>query len=195
MMKQLFPLLIALMLFIGCGRKFDRNDFLGKRDFPLITQDSLAINFPRDFKGKPYLLGFIFTNCPDVCPLTSHNFQLVQEEAMNQNIKGINFVLISFDPDRDKPWVLKDYARLRNIDVSNFKLLTGNKDTIKALMRKMQVVAIPGDTTKTPDGDLIYFYTHTDRAFLIDKDNRIRSEYRGSKLDISQAVKDLKELE
>ena len=62
-------------------------------------------------------------------------------------------------------------------------------------MKKMQVVAVPGDTTKTSDGDLIYFFIHTDKAFLIDKDNRIRSEYRGSKLDVAQAVKDLQTLE
>jgi protein SCO1/2 len=194
-MKPLLPFLISIIIFTGCGRKFDRNDLLGKKNFPLISQDSTNINFPQDFKGKPFLLGFIFTNCPDVCPLTSHNFQLVQEEAKNEGIKEVNFVLISFDPDRDKPWVLKEYAGLRNIDESNFKLLTGDKDTIKALMKKMQVVAIPGDTSKTTDGDLIYFFIHTDRAFLIDKNNRIRTEYRGSKLDISQAVKDLKALE
>ena len=194
-MKPMLPLLISIIIFTGCGRKFDRNDLLGKKNFPLISQDSTNINFPQDFKGKPFLLGFIFTNCPDVCPLTSHNFQLVQEEAKNEGIKEVNFVLISFDPDRDKPWVLKEYAGLRNIDESNFKLLTGDKDTIKALMKKMQVVAIPGDTSKTTDGDLIYFFIHTDRAFLIDKNNRIRTEYRGSKLDISQAVKDLKALE
>ena len=194
-MKQLLPLLISILFITGCGRKFDRNDMLGKKNFPLLSQDSTIINFPQDFKGKPFLLGFIFTNCPDVCPLTSHNFQMVQEEAKNAEIEGVNFVLISFDPDRDKPWVLKEYASLRNLDESNFKLLTGSKDTIRALMRKMQVVAVPGDTTKTTDGDLIYFFMHTDKAFLIDKDIRIRSEYRGSKLDISQAVKDLRSLE
>jgi protein SCO1 len=194
-MQRLFPLLIALIIFTGCGRKFERNDFLGRKNYSLITQDSSQVNFPSDFKGKPFLLGFIFTNCPDVCPLTSHNFQLAQDELKSEGIKGINFILISFDPDRDKPWVLKNYAALRNIDESNFKLLTGTKDTINALMKKMQVVAVPGDTTKTPDGDLIYFYIHTDRAFLVDKDNKIRSEYRGSKLDIVQVVKDLKALE
>jgi|CZKP01.1.fsa_nt_gi protein SCO1/2 len=194
-MKPLLLFLISILILTGCTNKFDRNDPIGKKNFPLLSQDSSSINFPQDFKGKPFLLGFIFTNCPDVCPLTSHNFQLVQEEAANKGIKGVNFVLISFDPDRDKPWVLKEYAGLRNIDLSNFKLLTGDKDTIKALMKKMQVIAVPGDTSKTPDGDLIYFYIHTDRAFLIDKNNRIRTEYRGSKLDISQAVKDLKALE
>jgi protein SCO1 len=194
-MKLLLPFLICVLIFIGCTKKFDRNDPVGKKNFPLISQDSAVVNFPQDLKGKPYLLGFIFTNCPDVCPLTSHNFQLVQETAKNEGIKDVNFVLISFDPDRDKPWVLKEYASLRNIDESNFKLLTGDKDTIYALMKKMQVVAVPGDTSKTPDGDLIYFFIHTDRAFLIDKDNKIRAEYRGSKLEISQAVKDLRALE
>ena len=194
-MKLLLPLLLSLLIFIGCTKKFDKNVALGNKNFPLLSQDSSVVNFPQDFKGKPYLLGFIFTNCPDVCPLTSHNFQLVQEQSKNEGIKGVNFVLVSFDPDRDKPWVLKDYASLRNIDESNFKLLTGGKDTIETLMSKMQVVAVSSDTTQTPDGDLIYFFVHTDRAFLIDKDNRIRAEYRGSKLDVSQAVKDLRTLE
>ena len=194
-MRLLLLLLISIFILNGCQSKLDRKDLLGKKSFPLLNQDSSLVNFPNDFKGKPFLLGFIFTNCPDVCPLTSHNFQMVQEQAKNEGIKGINFVLISFDPDRDKPWVLKDYANLRNIDESNFKLLTGKKDTIESLMKRLQVVAVPGDSSKTPDGDLIYFFIHTDRAFLIDKDNKLRAEYRGSKLDVSQVVKDLHTLE
>ena len=194
-MKSYLVILLAGIILFGCNSRFDRNDPMGKQNFPLVSQDSAAVNFPQDYKGKPMMLGFIFTNCPDVCPLTSHNFQMLQEEAKNKGIKGVNFVLISFDPDRDKPWVLKDYIRVRGIDDSNFKLLTGDKDTIHSLMKKMQVVAIPGDTTKTPDGDIMYFFVHTDKAFLIDKDNRIRNEYRGSKLDVEEALKDLKSLE
>ena len=194
-MRLLLLLLISIFILTGCQSKLDRKDLLGKKNFHLLNQDSTLINFPHDFNGKPFLLGFIFTNCPDICPLTSHNFQMVQEQAKSEGIKGVNFVLISFDPDRDKPWVLKDYASLRNIDESNFKLLTGNKDTIQSLMKRLQVVAVPGDSSKTPDGDLIYFFIHTDRAFLIDKDNKLRAEYRGSKLDVSRAVKDLHTLE
>jgi protein SCO1/2 len=194
-MKPLFLFLSAILIISGCASKFDRNDPLGKKSYPLVSQDSTVVNFPQDYKGKTLVLGFIFTNCPDVCPLTSHNFQMLQEEAKNKGIKGVNFVLISFDPDRDKPWVLKDYVKVRGIDESNFKLLTGDKDTIRALMRKMQIVAVPGDTTKTSDGELMYFFVHSDKAFLIDKDNRVRSEYRGSKLDIAEAIKDLQALE
>jgi protein SCO1 len=195
MRKVVHLFLISIIIIGGCKSRFERNDPLGKGSITLLSQDSLSIQFPQYFSGKPLLLGFIFTNCPDVCPMTSHNFQMLQEEARKKGITGVNFVLISFDPDRDRPWVLKDYAHVRGIDESNFKLLTGDKNTIKSFMKKMQVVAVPGDTTHTTDGDLIYFFIHTDRAFLIDKDNRIRNDYRGSKLDIAEAIKDLEELE
>jgi protein SCO1/2 len=194
-MKTLILLLCLSVIISGCKSKFERNDPLGKKNYPLLSQDSSKVNFPGDFSGKPFLLGFIFTNCPDVCPMTSHNFQLVQEEVRDKGINNVNFVLISFDPDRDKPWILKDYGHLRDINLSNFKFLTGEKDTIHSLMRKLQVIAIPGDSSKTSDGDLIYFFTHSDRAFLIDKNNKIRSEYRASKMNISEVINDLKELE
>jgi cytochrome oxidase Cu insertion factor (SCO1/SenC/PrrC family) len=84
---------------------------------------------------------------------------------------------------------------VRDIDKSNYKLLTGSREDINALMKKLQVIAIPGDTTKTSEGDPVYFFTHTDRAFLVDKDNKIRSEYRASKLNVSEVVEDIRSLE
>jgi protein SCO1/2 len=194
-MKSILIILISVVILSGCKSKFDKDEPLGKKSYSLISQDSTIVKFPQNFAGKPLLLGFIFTNCPDVCPMTSHNFQLVQEEAKSKGIKDINFVLISFDPDRDKPWVLKEYAGLRDINTSNFKLLTGNKEDIHTLMKRMQFYAVPGDTSKTSDGDLIYFFMHTDRAYLIDKDSKIRTEYRGSKLNVSEVVDDIHSLE
>ncbi len=194
-MKSLLIILASVLIFSGCRSKFEKNEPLGKKNFSLISQDSTKVNFPKDFSGKPMLLGFIFTNCPDVCPMTSHNFQMVQEEAMSKGIKDVNFVLISFDPERDRPWVLNEYAAVRDINKSNYKLLTGDREDINALMKKMQIIAIPGDTTKTSDGDPVYFFTHTDRAFLIDKDSKIRTEYRASKLNVTEVVDDIRSLE
>ena len=194
-MKSLLIILISFVILSGCKSKFDKDIPLGKKNFSLISQDSTIVNFPQDFNGKPMLLGFIFTNCPDVCPMTSHNFQMVQEEAKSKGIKDVNFVLISFDPERDRPWVLDQYARVRDINKSNYKLLTGSREDINALMKKLQVIAIPGDTTKTSEGDAVYFFTHTDRAFLVDKDNKIRTEYRASKLNVAEVVDDIRSLE
>ena len=194
-MKSLLIILFSVILISGCKSKFEKNEPLGKRNFALISQDSTIVNFPKDFSGKPLLFGFIFTNCPDVCPMTSHSFQMVQEEAAKEGIKDVNFVLISFDPDRDRPWMLKEYASVRDINTSNFKLLTGNWKDIMDLMKKMQFTAIPGDTTKTTDGDPVYFFTHSDKAFLVDRENKIRSSYRGSKLNVAEVVDAIKSLQ
>ena len=194
-MKSLLIVLVSVLILAGCMSKFDKNEPLGKRNYSLISQDSVVVNFPHDFNGKPMLLGFIFTNCPDVCPMTSHNFQMVQEEAKSKGIKDVNFVLISFDPERDRPWMLKEYATVRDFNTTNFKLLTGNWKEIMELMRKMQFVAIAGDTTKTPEGDPIYFFTHSDKAFLLDRENKIRTEYRGSKLNVAEVVEDIRSLQ
>ena len=58
----------------------------------------------------------------------------------------------------------------------------------------MNILALPGDTTKTESGSIVYFFTHTDRITLIDKDGRIRNEYRGSKANIQAVVNDIKTL-
>jgi len=194
-MKHLLIILISVLILSGCKSRFDKDEPLGRKNITLISQDSVQINFPQDFSGKTMLMGFMFTNCPDVCPMISHNLQLVQAKAKEKGIKDVNFVLITFDPERDKPWILNEYAGVRDIDKSNYKLLTGNKGDINTLMKKMQFVAIPGDTSKTSDGDLIYFFTHTDRVYLIDKENKIRKEYRGSKLNIAEVIDDINSLE
>ena len=194
-MKHLLIILISVLILSGCKSRFDKDEPLGRKNITLISQDSVQINFPQDFSGKTMLMGFMFTNCPDVCPMISHNLQLVQAKAKEKGIKDVNFVLITFDPERDKPWILNEYAGVRDIDKSNYKLLTGNKGDINTLMKKMQFVAIPGDTSKTSDGDLIYFFTHTDRVYLIDKENKIRKEYRGSKLNIAEVIDDIHSLE
>lgn len=195
-MKYIAALLLFLFVFLfqSCTDNSGKEEYIGDKAFTLINQDSVQVKFPSVYKGKNLLLGFIFTNCPDVCPLTTHKFQLVQEEIKKLGITNFDFVLISFDPDRDKPWILKEYARLREIDESNFKCYTGDKRTIQELLNKMKVTAVPGDTSKTDDGDLVYFYTHSDKMLLIDKDVKIRNEYFGSKTNTEDFVKDIKEL-
>lgn len=187
-------LLLSVLLVQSCSDNFEKEEYIGDKQFTLIDQDSVKVEFPSMYKGKNLLLGFIFTNCPDVCPLTTHKFQLVQEEIKKLGINNFDFVLISFDPDRDKPWILKDYAKLRGIDESNYKFYTGNKETIRQLLKKMKIVAVAGDTSKTDDGELVYFYTHSDKMLLIDKENKIRNEYFGSKTNTEDFVKDIKEL-
>ena len=162
--------------------------------FQLINQDSAKVDFPDDFKGKILVMGFIFTNCPDICPLTTNNLHLVQEKLKKENIGNVQIAALSFDPDRDTPSVLKQYAEIRDIDLSNFEFLTGKKNVVDSLISLMGVKAFSGDTTYTKDGKPVYFYIHTDRISLIDQKGNVRKDYRGSRANIDEIVEDIKSI-
>jgi protein SCO1 len=185
---------ISLFSFLaGCGKSFSKNEKIAS-SFKLINQDSSGVIFPDDFSNKVIVMGFIYTNCPDICPLTVHNMQLIQEKLKKEGRDDVDFVALSFDPDRDKPYVLKKYADVRGINLSNFEFLTGNKIEIDSLLKIMNVFAFHGDTTKGPNGENFYYMTHTDRISLIDRNGNIREDYSGSHVDINRLIEDIKSL-
>jgi protein SCO1/2 len=186
--------IIILLLFIGCGDNLPENRPSGIKSVQLLNQDSILVKFPDEFKGNILLLSFIYTNCPDICPMTTHNMQLIQEQLKEDNINNVRFAELSFDPSRDTPHILKQFGDIRNIDYKNFTFLTGNQQKIKDILNIMNILAIPGDTTITGRGSIVYFFTHTDRITLLDKSGKIRNEYRGSKTNIQQIINDIKTL-
>lgn len=150
--------------------------------------------FPDDFKNKIVVMAFIFTNCPDVCPITTNKMRLIQQKIIDDGITNVEFAGLSFDPVRDKPSVLKQYAEIRELDLHNFQFLTGEADQIKSILKRVNVAAFAEDTSYTDDGEPIYFFVHTDRIILIDQEGRIRKEYPGSHIDINEITEDIKHL-
>jgi protein SCO1/2 len=183
-----------LLCFSGCGKNLPDNRPIGIQPVEMLNQDSSIVKFPDAFKGKILLLSFIYTNCPDICPMTTHNMQMIQEQLKKENIDYVRFAEMTFDPTRDTPHILREFGDVRNIDYKNFTFLTGNVQQTKTILNKMDILAMPGDTTKTESGSIIYFYTHTDRITLIDKEGNIRNEYRGSKTNIQQIINDIQTL-
>ncbi len=189
-----FLLIGIFYSFTGCGDNLPENRSIGNTAYSLINQDSSKVVFPNDFKGKIVVMSFIYTNCPDICPLTTHNMQTIQSMVKNNGIKNVQFLELTFDPARDVPSILKDYGDIRSVDYSNFEFLTGKKAVIDTLLRHMRVMAIPGDTTETESGQKVYFFTHTDRITLLDQKGRIRSEYKGSNVNPDIVLTDIKKL-
>ena len=187
-------ILLAFYSLAGCGNNLPENKSIGNKSYTLLNQDSSKVVFPNDFKGKIVVMSFIYTNCPDICPLTTHNMQTIQSMVKEHGIKNVQFLELSFDPDRDIPSVLKDYGDIRSVDYGNFEFLTGDRSEIDTLLHHMDVYAIPGDTTETESGQKVYFFTHTDRITLLDKDGRIRSEYKGSTVNPDVVLADIKKL-
>jgi protein SCO1/2 len=188
--------LIIILLFVfasGCNNPLPEEKKINGT-FTLLNQDSSEVNFPDRFKGKILVTGFIFTNCPDICPMTIHNMQLIQKELAKEKIKNVEFAAVSFDPLRDTPEVLSKQAELREVDLSNFNFLTGNKNRIDSLLDAMNIFAFTDDTTYTESGEPVYFFVHTDRITLVDQQGSIRKEYSGSKINIDEIISDIKYL-
>lgn len=130
--------------------------------FALIDEDGKAITH-RDMAGRPYLVFFGFTHCPDVCPTAAMEISQAFE-ALGKNTK-ISALFITVDPERDTAPVLKDY--LSSFD-ERLIGVTGPRESIDAAMKSFRVYArkVPGDN---PDS---YSMDHTALVYLMDKQGR-----------------------
>lgn len=185
---------ISAVLLFACGKDFTVIEDLSKSTYKLINQNDKPVSFPEFVKGKTVVAGYIFTNCPDICPLATNNMRLIQQQLKKEEIENVQFVSISFDPENDTPEALKKFAEIRNLDLSNWTFLTGDKPVINKLMKHVGVVAVPGDSTVFPSGKVTYYYIHTDRIQLIDSEGRIRKYYTGSSINLDEIINDIKSL-
>ncbi len=191
-MKKILSVLLITFFIISCGEQLPIEDNYSNLETPLLNQDSSEVSFNEVLLGKNTVIGYIFTNCPDICPLTTNNMRLIQEKANEEGIQNLQFVSVSFDPEVDHPSVLKKYSEIRNLDTSNWTFLTGEKEEIDTLMKRIGIIAVVGDSSITSDGNSVYFYVHTDRIALIDSEGQLRKNYKGSELDKNLVVNDIK---
>lgn len=185
-------LIMALLFFTACAQKLPDLENLKDLHYDLVNQKNEHITFPDFVKGKIVVMNYIFTNCPDICPLSTNNMRLIQERLKKDNIQNVYFISVSFDPENDSPEVLTKFAEIRNLDLSNWQFLTGNKLRTDMIIEKAGVLAVKSDSTIFRNGRKIYYYIHTDRISLVDQESRIRKNYLGSKINVDEIVNDIK---
>ena len=184
-------MLFAILILIGCESKFPLDKDLTRKNYTFFNQDSVEVIFPDIIKGKVTVIGFIYTNCPDICPMTTHNMYLTQQKLKKNAIDNALFVTVTFDPDRDFPSVLKKFGEIRDIDFTNWLFLWGDKKNTKSLLKRFDITALKTDSTYFDDGELTYSVMHTDRISLIDSESRLKKNYRGSKVNLEELYNDI----
>ena len=191
----LYPIMVfTILILIGCESKFPLDKDLTKKNYTLFNQDSVEVIFPDIIKGKVTVIGFIYTNCPDICPMTTHNMYLTQQKLIKNAIDNVLFVTVTFDPDRDFPSVLKKFGEIRDIDFNSWIFLWGDKKNTGSLLRRFDITALKTDSTYYDDGELTYSVMHTDRISLVDNESRLKKNYRGSKVNLEELYNDIKNL-
>jgi protein SCO1 len=117
----------------------------------------------RDMRGRPHLVFFGYTHCPDICPTTLFELsELIKKLGPDADRAGVIFITV--DPERDTPAVMKDY--LSNFD-PHLRGLTGDPAAVAAALKVYRVYA-----KKVPLKDGDYTMDHTAVVYLMDKDGR-----------------------
>lgn len=134
-----------------------------------------------DQNGKPYplqnlqgsvsVVDFIFTSCPDVCPLLTRQMGKLQARAKELGIP-VKLASISVDPENDKPAVLKDYATKHGADFGNWTFLTGDMNQIEKVAVDGFKVALDRNASNILD------ITHTEHFAVVDAKGGIRAYMR-----------------
>ena len=102
---------------------------------PLITHNGETVNFFDDLiKDKVVVINFIYTHCPDSCPLETAQLAKVQKIMGERLGKDVFFYSITVDPENDTPQVLKEY---RDRFKARWTFLTGKKEDIIQLRKKL----------------------------------------------------------
>jgi protein SCO1/2 len=135
--------------------------------FQLVDKDGKVWR-DTDFKGKPALVYFGYSYCPDVCPQAlSHLTQAV--EALG-GARVIQPVFITLDPERDTPKMLENYAQNFHKD---FIMLTGSQAQVDQAVKAYKVHA----ARVTEGADKDYAVDHSSLIYLMDKKGNYQAHF------------------
>jgi len=137
--------------------------------FELVDQDGVTLRLA-DLRGQAVVLGFVYTRCPGPCPVLTGIHRDLQRQIPEALRSRTRIVSISLDPAHDNPEVLRAYAKARDIDLSNWSLLTGPPDAVAEVVHSYGVGSLLGQ-----DGEI----EHTVVTFLIDPRGHIAQRYLG----------------
>jgi protein SCO1/2 len=140
-------------------------------EFSLVDEEGRPRTWS-DFRGKPVAVFFGFTHCPDICPTTLGELSVLLDDLGEQS-EELQVVLISGDPERDTPEVLKAY--LQSFD-PRIVGLTGSEAEVDRAFSTFKAYR-----KKVPTGGGDYTIDHSAGIYLYDRNG----EFAGT-LDIHE---------
>ncbi|MGW1029217.1 SCO family protein [Streptomyces sp. NPDC002577] len=107
-----------------------------KPDLVLTDTHGKKYDLREQTKGRPTLIYFGYTHCPDVCPLTMSNIAVAKKSLPKAEQDKLRVVFVTTDPDRDTPSALASWLKAQDPD---FIGLTGDFATIQAGARQLGI--------------------------------------------------------
>jgi protein SCO1 len=154
-------------------------------EFTLVDQNGKSFRFS-NARGKIVLATFIFTTCPDVCPLLTAKFAAIQRTLRERKIDDYLLLSITTDPARDTTAALKSYGEQFKADFNHWLFLTGSDKDLAKVWQEFGVTV-----RKTTDGQI----QHTALTTLIDRRGIRRVDYYTDKWEEKEILKDMASLD
>ncbi|WP_406217792.1 SCO family protein [Streptomyces canus] len=142
-----------------------------KPDLVLTDTKGQKYDLRKETAGKPTLIYFGYTHCPDICPLTMNNIAVAKKQLPKSEQDKLTVVFVTTDPARDTPTELGKW--LKGVDTS-FVGLTGDFATIQASARTLGISIEPshkdkktGKTVSVHGTQVVAFSPKTDEGYVL----------------------------
>jgi protein SCO1 len=145
------------------------------------TEDKKNVTLS-SFAGKPTVVGMIFTHCTYACPRLTADIKNIEEKLKSENGK-VNYLLVSFDSQRDLPEQLKKFAHANELD-NNWSLLHGNENAVRTLSVLLNV-----QFEKDAEGN----FSHSNIISVLDKSGVLVFQKEGLSADPVEIIGTIKQ--
>ena len=156
----------------GCKRAPAAPDDHGALPEFLLTDHQQQPFGLAQMKGSLWVVNFIFTSCPTICPKLTATMAGLRTELAGT---GVSFLSISVDPENDTPDVLRRYAQERGAAHANWRFATGDASEVRKTVVSGFRLAM-GD--RTPVDGQRYDIMHASHFVVVDGAGHIRGYYR-----------------
>ncbi|MEP6693250.1 MAG: SCO family protein [Chloroflexota bacterium] len=168
MIRATLIALVCALVISACGEDRLFGTELEKRtapDFTLtdgVTGKSLTLS---SLRKNIVALAFLYTRCPDVCPLTAGQFRAAQR-SLGDSASKVEFVAVSVDPEGDTPAAVREFSDLHDLS-ERWHYLIGPRAQLEAVWSLYGIGSFPSSGARAVE--------HNDAIYLIDGRGRERA--------------------
>ena len=170
-------------------------------EFSLIKPDGNLTNLS-DYEGQVLVVSFIYSRCPDVCPIVSSNLRWLSQELAGDYETNFSIISVTVDPWWDTQNVLGEYADQRNL---SWPHLTGDLESLEPIWESFHVglQTYTNVSNETNEGDSNntsgrhhpdYLVDHSTATIIIDKEHKQRVRWNDLDWEPTLFAEDVQQL-
>jgi len=149
-------LAFTLLITPGCLSNGEIDEFYGEDINPPIAVNEFVLMDDKgeyvtmsQFEGQVVVVAFLFTRCPDICPVVSANLAFIAQELGELHGTSVQIITVTVDPWTDNSSVLGNYADVRGL---SWPHLTGSVEDLEPVWMNFDVGLATYDTDIDNDG-------------------------------------------